>query len=85
MLVIIILLLFGEGWSSTMNLSIPFSLTNDSLRQICGVNTSYAGISCGYGIFPPKYIKNSMENSSIEDWGIKEYKTTGSTIRKYFM
>ncbi len=33
-----------------------FSLTNDSLRQICGVNTSYAGISCGYGIFPPKNI-----------------------------
>jgi hypothetical protein len=24
-----------------------FLLTNDSLRQICGVNTSYAGISCG--------------------------------------
>ena len=34
-----------------------FSLTNDSLRQICGVNTSYAGISCGYGIFPPKNIQ----------------------------
>ena len=33
-----------------------FSLTNNSLRQICGVNTSYAGISCGYGIFPPKYF-----------------------------
>ncbi len=24
-----------------------FPLTNDSLRQICGVNTSFAGISCG--------------------------------------
>jgi hypothetical protein len=61
-----------------------FSLTNNSLRQICGVNTSYAGISCRYGIFPPKYIQNSMENSSIKDWGINEYNTTGSTIRKYF-
>ena len=59
-----------------------FSLTNDSLRQICGVSISY--ISCGYGILPPKNIQNSMENSTIEDWGIKEYKTTGSTIRKYF-
>jgi hypothetical protein len=38
------------------------------------VNTSYAGISCRYGIFPPKYIQNSIENSSIEDWGINEYK-----------
>jgi len=37
-----------------------FSLTNNSLRQICGVNTSYAKISCGYGIFPPKNIQNSM-------------------------
>ncbi len=61
-----------------------FSLTNDSLRQICGVNTSYAGIICGYGI-PPKNIQNSMENSYIKDWGIKVYRTTGSTIRKYFM
>jgi hypothetical protein len=61
-----------------------FSFTNDSLRQICGVNTSYAGISCGYGIIPPKNIQNSMENSSIEDWGINEYNIKGNTIRKYF-
>ncbi len=40
------------------------------------MNTSYAGISCGYGIFPPKYIQNSIENSSIEDWGINGYNTT---------
>jgi len=61
-----------------------FSLTNHSLRQICGVNTSYAGISCGYGIFPPKNIQNYMENSSIEDWGIIEYNIKGSSIWKYF-
>jgi hypothetical protein len=42
-------------------------LTNDSLRQICGVNTTFAGISCGYGIFPPTHICNSMDNISIED------------------
>jgi hypothetical protein len=48
------------------------------------VNSSYAGISCGYGIFPPKYIQNSIENLSIEVWGINEYNTTGSTIRKSF-
>ncbi len=45
-----------------------FPLTNDSLRQICGVNTTtFAGISSGYGIFPPKDIRNSMDNISIED------------------
>ena len=61
-----------------------FLLSNDSVRQICSVNTSYARISCGYGIFPPKKIQNSMENSSIEDWGINEYNIKGSSIRKYF-
>jgi hypothetical protein len=61
-----------------------FPLTNDSLRQICGVNTSFAGISCGYKIFPPNYIPNSMDNTFIEDWGIKEYNIKGSSIRKYF-
>jgi hypothetical protein len=61
-----------------------FPLTNYSLRQICGVNTSFAGISCGYGIFPPNHIQNSIDNTSIEDWGIKEYNIKGSSIRKYF-
>ncbi len=44
-----------------------FSLTNDSLRQICGVNTTFDGISCGYGKFPPNHICYSMDNISIED------------------
>ncbi len=49
-----------------------FPLTNDSLRQICGgVITTIAGISCGYGISPPNYICNSMDNISIEDWASK--------------
>jgi hypothetical protein len=61
-----------------------FPLTNDSLRQMCGVNTTFAGISCGYGIFPPNHIQNSMDNKSIEDWGINEYNIKGSSIRKYF-
>ncbi len=61
-----------------------FALTNDSLRQICGVNTTFAKISCDYGIFPPNHIQNSMDNISIEDWGINEYNIKGSSIRKYF-
>ena len=60
-----------------------FPLTNDSLRQIHGVNTTFAGVSCGYGIFPPTHICNSMDNISIEDWGINEYNIKGSSIRKY--
>jgi hypothetical protein len=61
-----------------------FPLTNDSLRQICGVNTTLVGISCGYGIFPLNHIQNSIDNISIEDWGINEYNIKGSSIRKYF-
>ncbi len=61
-----------------------FPLTNDSLRQICGVNTTFTGISCGYGIFPPTHMHNSMDNISIEDWGINKYNIKGSSIRKYF-
>jgi hypothetical protein len=61
-----------------------FPLTNDSVRQICAVNTTFAGISCGYGIFPPKDIRNSMDNISIEDWGVNKYNIKDSSIRKYF-
>jgi hypothetical protein len=53
-------------------------------EKVCGVNTSYARISCGYGIFPPNNIRNSMDNISIECWGIKEYNIKGSSFRKYF-
>jgi hypothetical protein len=61
-----------------------FPLSNDSLRQICGVNSTFTGISCGYVIFPLTHIHNSMDNISIEDWGINEYNIKGSSIRKYF-
>jgi hypothetical protein len=61
-----------------------FPLTKESLRQICGVNTTFAGISCSYGIFPPNFICNSMDIISIEDWGINKYNIKGSFIRKYF-
>jgi hypothetical protein len=61
-----------------------FPLTNDSLSQICGVNTTFAGISCGYGIFVLNHIRNFMDNISIEDWGINEYNIKESSIRKHF-
>ncbi len=47
-----------------------FPFITDSLRQICGVNTTFVGISCGYGIFSPNHICNSMDNIYIEDQGI---------------
>jgi hypothetical protein len=61
-----------------------FPLTNDSLRQICGVNTTFHGISCGYGIFPPNHILNFIDNVYVEDWGMNENNIKCSSIRKYF-
>jgi hypothetical protein len=61
-----------------------FPLTNDSLVQICGVNTTFVGKSCGYGIFPLNHIQNSIDNVSVEYWEINEYNVKGSSIRRYF-
>jgi hypothetical protein len=62
-----------------------FPLTNDSLRHICRVNTTFVGISCGYGIFPPNHIRNSIDKVSVDDCGINKYNIKGSSIRKYFI
>jgi hypothetical protein len=46
-----------------------YSLTNESLTQICGKNTTFHGISWGNGIFPPRRIMNLPENAHIGNWG----------------
>ena len=61
-----------------------YPLTEDSLRQICGVNTTFQGISCGYGILPSKICKALQANENIQDWGTAEYYKQGSSIREYF-
>ncbi len=59
-----------------------YPLTEDSLRQVCGFTNKQ--ITCGYGIFPSRYICQSPENVHIKDWGTSEYYEPGGTIRKYF-
>jgi hypothetical protein len=61
-----------------------YPLTEDTLRQICGVNTTFQQISCGYGILPLTICKALEENQNIPDWGIAEFYNPGSSIRKYF-
>ncbi len=39
-----------------------YPLTEDTLRQICGVNTTFQQISCGYGILPSKFCKALQAN-----------------------
>jgi hypothetical protein len=61
-----------------------YPLTEDTLRRICGVNTTFQRISCRYGILPST-ISNTIEaNHNIQDWGTEEYFKQGSSIRKYF-
>ncbi len=56
----------------------------DSLRQICGVNTTFIGIRSGYGIFPSTQISKLLENANIIDWGSREYYKPKSAVREYF-
>jgi hypothetical protein len=58
-----------------------YPLTEDTLRQICGVNTTFQQISCGYGILPPTICKIFEANQYIQDWGTEEYFKQGSSIR----
>ncbi len=43
-------------------------LTEDSLQQICGNNTTFHGVTCGYGIFPSSEVKRNRPD--IDDWGV---------------
>jgi hypothetical protein len=61
-----------------------YPLTEDKLRQICGVNTTFHQISCGYGILPSKICKSLQANQNIQDWGTEEYYKQGSSVRNYF-
>ncbi len=58
--------------------------TEDTLRQICGVNTTFQQISCGYGILPSSICKKIEGNQYIQDWGIADLYKPGSSIRDYF-
>ncbi len=51
-----------------------YPLTEDTLRQICSVNTTFQRISCGYGILCKTY-------QNIQDWGIADLYKPGSSIR----
>jgi hypothetical protein len=61
-----------------------YPLTEDTLRQICSVNTTIQRISCGYGILPTTTCKTCEANQNIQDWGIGDLYKPGSSIRDYF-
>ncbi len=62
-----------------------YPLTEDTLRQIYGVNTTFQQISCRYGILPSTICKALEANQNIHVWGIAEFYKPGSSIRKYLL
>jgi len=62
-----------------------FTLTEESLREVCGTHTTFLRLTSGYGIFPSRKIRLSKENSDVVDWGMNEYYKVGGNVRNYFM
>jgi len=58
-------------------------LNEDSLRNICGENTTFQKISSGYGLFPSKDVKKKTLNNHVKDWGVYDY-LRDQNIRHYF-
>jgi hypothetical protein len=50
-----------------------YKFTEDSLRQLCGDNTTFQKITTGYGLFPPKEVQASVTSIDVSDWGISQY------------
>jgi hypothetical protein len=62
-----------------------YPITEDTLRHICSVNTTFQQISCRYGISPSTICKTLEANENIQDWSIAELYKPGSSIREYFL
>ncbi len=61
---------------------IIYMLKEDLLHQMCGVNTTFSHISCGYGLFPPKSIQ--AMSPEITDLGDFSYYGKKLPIRNFF-
>ncbi len=61
-----------------------YLLTEESLRQVCGVHTTFFKTDRGYGPFPSKKNCKLKENSNITDWDLNECNKVGSLVRNYF-
>jgi hypothetical protein len=57
-----------------------YMLTNESLQQICGANTFFSHVSCGYGLFPPAKIQ--ALSPEITNLGKDDYYENKSTIKE---
>jgi hypothetical protein len=58
-----------------------YMLTKESLQQICGTNTLFSHVSCGYGLFPPVGV--GALSPEVTNWGKANYDDYKSTTRKF--
>jgi len=50
-----------------------YTLTEESLRQVCGTITTFQKVSSGYGLFPPKDLQKKVTKLNETDWGVTEF------------
>jgi hypothetical protein len=63
-----------------------FPLNEESLRQVCGANTTFQKVTSGYGLLSPKNLRKKVNELQVTDWGITEfYKRDCNTICGYFL
>jgi len=63
-----------------------YTLTEESMRQVCGTNTTFQKVSSGYGLFPSKDLRKKVTELNEKDWGITEfYKSDDSKLHQYFL
>ncbi len=62
-----------------------YALTEESLRQVCGVHTTFIHLTSGYGIILSKPIRSAMKNANDYNWGMYDYYKPGGSVREYLM
>jgi hypothetical protein len=62
-----------------------YPLTEESLRQVCGVHTTFQRIVRGCSIFPSKEIRLSPENAYVQDWSMDDFYKKDGSVRRYFI
>ncbi len=62
-----------------------YALTEESLRQVCGVHTTCVRLTSGYGIIPSKPIRSAMKNADDDNWCMDDYYKPGGSVMEYFM
>jgi hypothetical protein len=71
-----------QGWVLDYESEVIYMLTEELLHQLCGVNSTFSHISCGYGLFPPKGIW--AMSPEVTDWGDSSFYSKNLPIRKFY-